>query len=245
MTTATIPTIPGCKTFPARFPGTCDECHQPVKENDMIAWRRGYTAHIDCAPKPSAEDLAAKAAEEARLEAERIAAAKVARKIAKAERETEQARLLAEPTERFGKGYDNKNSVVCGRCGGTGHMPFSAYGGVCFRCNGDGREWVALLKQPRGVKATVETYNEAKVGDIIKHGGTFYRVTSFTWARFKEVFMGPVYNQRVHMERLADGDTHLCVLRGVCDASGNYVQVSDAMRKQVAEQDADGRWIVY
>lgn len=25
---------------------------------------------------------------------------------------------------------------TCSRCGGTGRMPYSAYGGVCFKCNG-------------------------------------------------------------------------------------------------------------
>lgn len=30
-------------------------------------------------------------------------------------------------------------SCDCSRCGGSGRMPFSAYGGVCFKCNGAGQ----------------------------------------------------------------------------------------------------------
>lgn len=39
-------------------------------------------------------------------------------------------------------------SSTCARCGGSGYMPFSAYGGVCFKCNGGG-----LVLTPAGKSA--------------------------------------------------------------------------------------------
>jgi len=30
-------------------------------------------------------------------------------------------------------------TTTCDRCGGTGYMPYAAYGGVCFKCNKAGK----------------------------------------------------------------------------------------------------------
>lgn len=37
----------------------------------------------------------------------------------------------------------------CSRCGGTGRMPYSAYGGVCFKCNGHGKTMTAAGRAAR------------------------------------------------------------------------------------------------
>jgi hypothetical protein len=40
--------------FPAKFPGHCDECGEPIREGDMLRWEGAAAVHADCAP-PEAE----------------------------------------------------------------------------------------------------------------------------------------------------------------------------------------------
>lgn len=58
----------------------------------------------------------------------------------------------------------------CPRCGGTGKMPFSVYGGVCFECQGRGslftkrgQEAERYLRELRSRVAS-----DLKVGDVIR-----------------------------------------------------------------------------
>lgn len=62
----------------------------------------------------------------------------------------------------------------CSRCGGTGRMPYSAYGGVCFKCNGHTtvmtRAGVAARKAflaARAAACTKKRADEVQVGDRI------------------------------------------------------------------------------
>lgn len=63
-------------------------------------------------------------------------------------------------------------AVTCHRCGGTGKMPYSVYGGICFKCNGRkiiytkrGAAAAAYLTQLRSKPA-----GELKQLDVIKVG---------------------------------------------------------------------------
>lgn len=47
-------------------------------------------------------------------------------------------------------------TTTCDRCGGTGYMPFAAYGGVCFKCNKHG-----VVLTPAG-RAARKAYMEAR-----------------------------------------------------------------------------------
>ena len=58
----------------------------------------------------------------------------------------------AAPAARTSIAYD---TVPCGRCGATGHMPYSAYGGVCFDCRGAKNR---LTPAARKVKALVDDF---------------------------------------------------------------------------------------
>jgi hypothetical protein len=46
-------------------------------------------------------------------------------------------------------------TATCTRCGGSGQMPFAAYGGRCFKCNGNGETMTAAGRRAR---AKVEAY---------------------------------------------------------------------------------------
>lgn len=69
------------------------------------------------------------------------------------------------------------DKATCARCGGSGRMPFSAYGGVCFGCNGNGEK---LTAAGRRAHAAVEEWAKAhltvaasslKEGDRINYQG--------------------------------------------------------------------------
>jgi hypothetical protein len=47
----------------------------------------------------------------------------------------------------------------CSRCGGSGRMPFAAYGGVCFKCNGHGKTMTRAGQAAR--KTFIETRDAA------------------------------------------------------------------------------------
>lgn len=74
----------------------------------------------------------------------------------------------------------------CGRCGGTGSMPFAAYGGVCFGCNGKGRK---LTARGRAAHRKLEAWAEqnlivaasaVEVGDRVHVMGKSVKVTART-----------------------------------------------------------------
>lgn len=46
----------------------------------------------------------------------------------------------------------------CGRCGGSGRMPFSVHNGVCFKCNGNGKAMTA--KGRRAYAAMLEVQKD-------------------------------------------------------------------------------------
>jgi hypothetical protein len=59
---------------------------------------------------------------------------------------------------------------TCSRCGGTGRMPFAVYGGICFKCGGQGfaltkrgAEAERYLRELRSVPA-----QNLKVGQLIR-----------------------------------------------------------------------------
>lgn len=66
--------------------------------------------------------------------------------------------------------------VSCGRCAGTGHMPYSYAGGVCFKCIGTGyvlpkskagelaAEWNRIISAAREVDTTVRV--DPQTGEI-------------------------------------------------------------------------------
>lgn len=71
----------------------------------------------------------------------------------------------------------------CDRCGSTGRMPFAAYGGTCFKCNGKGETMTskgrAAWKRVQEVKAEHLTIPVAdvKVGDRVRGLGVITEVT--------------------------------------------------------------------
>lgn len=255
----------GMREMEARFPGVCSECGERFPAGAPILWQPGRAMHAGCKPQPTADQIAAEtarlrseaiareviAAEQARADAEHKIARAAQRKQAAAERKSHDAELLAHPVVRYGKTYDSINSEHCGRCGGTGQMPFAVYSGLCFKCNGTGRVFAPQVKQPK-VATTADGPETAKVGDVLKHGGTLYRVTSFTWTLRPVVFMQVHHNQKVHMQRLVDGDTHLCLMREVLvrplvNGVGalEALEVSPAMHGQPATQDDAGQWVTF
>lgn len=63
---------------------------------------------------------------------------------------------------------------TCGRCGGTGRMPFSVHGGVCFACGGSG---LRLSRSGRAAHKRFEAWAataldrlplELQAGDVVK-----------------------------------------------------------------------------
>jgi hypothetical protein len=77
---------------------------------------------------------------------------------------------------------------TCTRCGGGGRMPYSVYGGVCFKCHGRG---ATLTKRGRAAQAWLNSQREKPLeqfvsGDIIfaegvdciGKRGEFHRVIS-------------------------------------------------------------------
>lgn len=55
-------------------------------------------------------------------------------------------------------------SVVCGRCGGTGHYSYcSMYGTVCFGCGGSGRK---LTKRGRAAAVYMESLRMKKASEV-------------------------------------------------------------------------------
>jgi hypothetical protein len=67
-------------------------------------------------------------------------------------------------------------TTTCSRCGGTGTMPFSVYGGVCFKCNGSavtltaaGRSARKLWDELVDAACTRKQAWEVEVGDVIEY----------------------------------------------------------------------------
>jgi hypothetical protein len=58
-------------------------------------------------------------------------------------------------------------STTCGRCGGTGHLPFAVYGGKCFACHGDK---VVMTRAGKAARRKWDAWREAtlaiKVADL-------------------------------------------------------------------------------
>lgn len=85
--------------------------------------------------------------------------------------------MTATTTRRLRITYD---TTTCSRCGGSGRMPYSVYGGVCFKCNGKGQY---LTPQGRKVRAWFDAWAERHLtvaastlepGDrIVVHGATW------------------------------------------------------------------------
>ena len=76
-------------------------------------------------------------------------------------------------------------TTTCDRCGGSGYMPFAAYGGVCFKCNKAGK--VFTRKGAAARKAFVEARNaacpkllpgELKVGMKVSQDGNIWRTVA-------------------------------------------------------------------
>lgn len=64
-------------------------------------------------------------------------------------------------------------SVRCTRCGGSGRMPFSVRGGICFKCDGPG---FVLTKRGRAAQAYLDALRtipaeDFKPGDLILSSG--------------------------------------------------------------------------
>lgn len=74
-------------------------------------------------------------------------------------------------------------TTVCDRCGGTGRMPFAAYGGICFKCSPQGthagsgtvhtrkgssalKKWNAFVQEQLGT-----TIDQVEVGDTFRVQG--------------------------------------------------------------------------
>jgi hypothetical protein len=76
-------------------------------------------------------------------------------------------------------------SDTCSRCFGTGRMPYSAYGGVCFKCNGNrvcitaaGRAARKAFMAARREACTLAEAQDLVVGDKISTDGErFHTVT--------------------------------------------------------------------
>ena len=79
-------------------------------------------------------------------------------------------------------------NVTCTRCGGGGRMPYSVYGGVCFKCHGRG---ATLTKRGRAAQEWLNSQREkpleqfvsgdliyAEGIDCIGKRGQFHRVVS-------------------------------------------------------------------
>jgi len=79
-------------------------------------------------------------------------------------------------------------NTTCSRCGGAGRLPYSVYGGVCFKCHGRG---AALTKRGRAAQEWFNDQREKpledfKPGDLIYSGAVpcigrraeWHRVTS-------------------------------------------------------------------
>jgi DnaJ-class molecular chaperone len=47
-------------------------------------------------------------------------------------------------------------TTTCDRCGGSGYMPYAAYGGVCFKCNKAGVVYTRAGRAVR-LKGTIVT----------------------------------------------------------------------------------------
>lgn len=80
------------------------------------------------------------------------------------------AQVTAENYAEFGVYYAME---TCGRCGGTGMMPFAAYGGVCFKCGRAGRHFTpAGRKAYHALEAKRDEvygvpWSEVEVGDTV------------------------------------------------------------------------------
>lgn len=65
---------------------------------------------------------------------------------------------------------------TCFRCGGTGHMPFAAYGGKCFKCHGHGKTMTAAGRSARklydeltAAACTTKQAWEVEVGETVAY----------------------------------------------------------------------------
>jgi len=76
---------------------------------------------------------------------------------------------------------------VCDRCGGTGYMPYAAYGGVCFKCNKAGKVLTPAGRAAR--KAYMEARNAACVKATVRElvAGDKFSLNGDRWARVLEV----------------------------------------------------------
>ncbi len=88
---------------------------------------------------------------------------------------------------------------TCGRCGGTGRMPFSVYGGLCFKCHGKGK---LLTKRGQAandflVALRSKPASELKVGDVVR--AEHFRITSLVYSFDKITVLEP------HTEANANG----------------------------------------
>ena len=63
----------------------------------------------------------------------------------------------------------------CRKCGGSGNVHFGRYGGVCFRCNGTGKEWFKTSPEVRAAnrakaKAKRQAAQPVPTGRILVSG---------------------------------------------------------------------------
>lgn len=90
------------------------------------------------------------------------------------------AQVTPENYTEFGVYYAME---TCGRCGGTGMMPYAAYGGQCFKCGRAGRHFTpAGRKAYHALEAKRDEvygvpWTEVKVGDLL------WWTDSRTWRR--------------------------------------------------------------
>ena len=70
----------------------------------------------------------------------------------------------------------------CSRCGGTGRMPFAAYGGVCFKCNGHANVYTraGLAARTAFLKARAEGCPKVRAASL-KAGQRFSTDDGTTW----------------------------------------------------------------
>lgn len=72
---------------------------------------------------------------------------------------------------------------TCGRCGGTGQMPFAAYGGVCLECHGKGSK---LTRKGKAASARMAEWQAANMTVAITdlQPGDRVMMTNMSGARY-------------------------------------------------------------
>jgi hypothetical protein len=88
---------------------------------------------------------------------------------------------------------------TCSRCGGTGRMPFEAYGGQCLKCHGQGRHLTSAAKRVRDiVTATLSERLRISVAEL--SDGMLVRIGDVRQPRARVVSVTPREDGRTTVE---------------------------------------------